>query len=356
MITRRGFLAQGSSALLLSHVASASGCKRSVTREDVLAALARGVALPAMRVLADVDARLSSSLQALPDLPTARDLAAARAALAAAILAWERAYVFRSGPLVESNAFLRARFWPVRQSALHALLLGADAIDDARVAALGVDVKGLFALERLLWERVPSEQGDGFLFERAPVRSRALALALARDVAAHGAQAARLLGDGRAFVQKFAEGGQGQLTLLVTQLVQSVEALFTDRLERVLGLYKSGRLKSGELLGDFSGLSTRALCTSLHEVCALYLGAHEDGLSALVKQAAPSIDAHLRSALSQARSAADAIGSPLEHVVAHDARKIERARERVKAVELGFKVELTSALGVTLSIAAGDGD
>jgi predicted lipoprotein len=354
MITRRRFLLQSSSALALGSAAFA-GCKRNLTRADALSAIAQDVALPAIRALSPVDARLVEAIEALPAAPQRDQLAAPRAALAAAILAWERAYVFRIGPLVESNAFLRARFWPVRASSLHALLGQDDAIDAARVSALGVDVKGLFALERLLWERQEAD-ANALLFELRPERARTLALALAKDVQLRAATAERVLGSGKNFVRSFAAGAQQSLSLLVTQLVESVEAIVTDRYERVLGLARNGRLKQGDLLGDFAQLSTEITCAALDEIRRLYQGRDDDGLGALVKQAAPAIDAHVRRALDEASESAQAIGGPLEQVVRRDASKIERARERAKALELAFKVELPSALSITLSIAAGDGD
>jgi predicted lipoprotein len=157
-------------------------------------------------------------------------------------------------------------------------------------------------------------------------------------------------------VTSFAQAGQASVALLVTQLVETVEVIVTDRFERVIGLQRNARLKPGELLGDFAGLSTQLTLATLRQVEALYLGAHEDGLSALVQQSAPEIDTHLRSLLREALHASAAIAGPLERVVRRDASPIERARERAKALELAFKVELTSALAVTLSIAAGDGD
>jgi predicted lipoprotein len=356
MISRRRFLAQSTSALALAG-GTLGACKRNATRADVLRAIAEGVALPAMRALPEVDARLARAIEALPTALTAGSLGAAQSALAAALLAWERAYAFRTGPLVESNAFLRARFWPVRKSSFHELLLGDGPIDPAHVAQLGVDLKGLFALERLFWERVPGEGGgETFLFELRPERARILASSLAKDVQRRSDEAAALLGDGKAFVEHFARGGQEHVALLVNQLVESSEAIVTDRFERVLGLHRNGRLHPGDLLGDFSSLTTKLTVSALRGLSAIYLGAREDGLCMLVQQAAPAIDAHVRGALSQALQESEALPAPLAQLVARDAAKIERARERVKALELALKVELPSALGVTLSMTAGDGD
>jgi predicted lipoprotein len=249
MITRRKLLVQGASTLAVTSLSfGAAGCKKQLSREDVLATLARDVALPNMRALSQVDAQLLRAVAALPPVARAQELAAPRAALAQALLAWERAYVFRSGPLVESNAFLRARFWPTRKSSFHELLLGQEAIDPARVGALGVDVKGLFALERLLWERLTPAEGERLLFEARPERARSLAIALAQDIQLHGERAEKLRGDGSAFVTRFARAGQASVALLVTQLVETVEAIVTDRLARVLGLHQNGRLKLGELI------------------------------------------------------------------------------------------------------------
>jgi predicted lipoprotein len=354
MSTRRLFLKRGASALLLA-CAAQTGCKRRASREAVLRTIATGVALPAIRALPELDTRLVRAVEALPSAPSLNDLTAARAALAASLLAWERAYTFRSGPLVESSAFLRARFWPVRKSSFHELLLGEGAIDAQRVAQLGVDLKGLFALERLLWERSEGG-GGGLLFTQRPERARALAYALASDVQRRSQQAASLLGDGAAFAARFAQAGQESVALLVNQLVETSEAIVTDRFERVLGLQQNNRLRPGELMGDFSQLTTELTVTTMRGMRALYLGAREDGLSVLVQQAAPTIDAHVRSALAQAVAASEALGAPLAQLVVRDAAKVRSARELAKALELAFKVQLPSALGVTLSIAAGDGD
>lgn len=356
MNSRRRFLLQGSSAIALAAV-GLGACKRHVTRAQVLRSIAEGVALPAMRALSEVDARLLRAIDALPAVLSVQSVGAAREALSTALLAWERAYVFRVGPLVESNAFLRARFWPVRKSSFHDLLLGDAPIDPAHVAQLGVDLKGLFALERLFWERVPREGGgEVFLFELRPERARVLASSLAKDAQRRSDEASALLGDGKKFVERFAGGRQESVALLVNQLVESSEAIVTDRFERVLGLHRNDRLRPGELLGDFSRSTTKLTLSALHGLSSVYLGAREDGLCSLVQQTAPAIDAHVRSALSQALKETAALGAPLAELVVHDAPKIERARERVKALELALKVELPSALGVTLSIAAGDGD
>jgi predicted lipoprotein len=354
---RRRFVLQGCAAFVLGSVPLAAACgrKRPASRGDVLARVASEVAVPAMRVLAALNAQLSRALHALPTAPRGAALDPARKALGLALLAWERAYTFRSGPFVESNAFLRAKFWPVRKSSFEALLLGTDPIDAGRIGALGVDVKGLYALERLLWAPRPDAPGEP-LFSARPERARALASALAADIEKHGQAAAQLLGDGSAFTTRFAADGQASIVLLVNQLIESVEAVVNDRLERALGLHRHGRLKPGELLGDFSGLSTELVCTTLRQVRALYLGPADDGLGLLVKQVAPQIDAHLRDALQAAVAAAEALGAPLEQAVSHAATKLEGARDQARALERAFKAELTSALGVTLSIAAGDGD
>jgi predicted lipoprotein len=354
---RRRFVLQGCAALAFGGLPFAAGCgrKRGSSRADVLASIAGEVAVPAMRAIADVDAQLTRSLRALPPAPHSRHLDAARKALARALVAWERAHAFRSGPWVEANAFLRAKFWPVRKSSFDALLLGSDSIDSARIAALGVDVKGLYALERLLWEQRADAPGEPLITAR-PERGRALASALADDVERHAQAAAELLADGNAFVQRFAADGQASVALLVNQLIENVEAIVTDRLERALGLHEHQRLKPGALLGDFSGLSTELVCVTLRQVQALYVGAADDGLGVLVKQSAPQIDAHLRDALGSALRAVEAIGAPLERAVLQDADKLKRASAQTRALESAFKAELTSALGVTLSIAAGDGD
>src|SRR5262249_15236209 len=154
--------------------------------------------------------------------PSPSSLQAACAAHRSALLAWQRAYAFRNGPLMESSAYLRSAFWPIRPAAVREVLEGREAIDGEFVDSLGGDVKGMFALEHLLYEG-PEEHGAVWLARPDQARALALGVAYADDALGHAKRASQLLGTGDEFAERFVRGGQDSINVLVNQIVGTVD-------------------------------------------------------------------------------------------------------------------------------------
>src|SRR4051794_24943031 len=126
---RRTFLVRVAAGCLVTGFAAA--CEHVVTREEVLASLVRDVALPDCRALEGASAGLSQHIKRWASAPDDAAFSELRASWKQTLLAWKRAYAFRNGPLVESNALLRAMFWPVRGQAIDALIAGSGPLDAA---------------------------------------------------------------------------------------------------------------------------------------------------------------------------------------------------------------------------------
>ena len=238
-LARREFLRGGLVLALFS-----SGCRAHVKdRGAVLAALVREVAAPDAKAVVATSRALVSAVQALAADPTLATLHAARAAFVPALLAWKRAQCFRNGPM--TRAFAQTLFWPPREAALAAALASTTPIDDPFVAALGVDARGVYALESLLFPLEPDDtaalvalSGDSGL------RRRTLVAALGANVEAAAESGASALGDGSAYGAEFARRAQINLSFLVNQMASSVELLAVRRLERVLTLAQSHALSA----------------------------------------------------------------------------------------------------------------
>jgi len=218
-----------------------------------------------------------------------------------------------------------------------------------------VDAKGLFALERLLWER-PRGSEQGWLEGPHAPRGRRFAALIADDIAARAQAALTTLGDGRSFARSFAADAQAALTRLITQNVETLESITVDRLQRALALHEQGRLRLGELPADFSGLSLSISRVQLEALHAQYRGRNERGLSALVAQAAPQIAPRIEGLYQEALGTLAGLERPMADALVQSPAEVKRAHERVKALEIAYKAELSSALAVTLSLVSGDGD
>lgn len=350
---RRDFLALAASATELI-----VGCRRQPpTRQAVLVALVHEVVLPDTKAVATTSRELERAVSSLASAPSTSTMHEARARFVPALLAWKRAQCFRAGPMVETSALVRALFWPARPAAVEAALAETTAINETAVSNLGADARGMYALEYLLFPLEGDEATAAAAFSGdAGRRRRELCRALAVNVARYADSASKSLGDGLAFSTSFAQGGQLSLSALVQQMIETVETLSTNRLELVLGLAQSRMLKPHELEGWPSGTSQAITLAQLTATEQLYRGGKSGGISDLAAASAPAIAERVSQKYAIAVEAVRSLGAPLERVVTTDREKLKSAAAAVKALELALKVDLASALGVTITFQTGDGD
>jgi predicted lipoprotein len=317
-------------------------CQRVPSREDVLRQLVTQRLVPDQRALS---ARSHALTSALASLQPGADASAARVAWREALLAWERVYVFRLGPIVDNRGLLRARFWPLRSEAFAQRVKAPLAPDE--VEQLGVSMRGMYALEWLLFasDTLQADSPDGAL-------ARSAASALAQNVQHYADDAQATLGDGGRLADQLCEHGQETLSKIVNQLVATVETLATDRLAAVLEMHAFKNVRASEVQGAPSGSSRELVLAQLRTSERIYRA----GLAALVVPVAPQIDERVRARFEKALRLVDQVDGPLEQVVHRDRKKLEEAFRALKELEVALKVDLASALGVTLTFTAGDGD
>ena len=235
---------------------------------------------------------------------------------------------------MESNALLRTMFWPVRPREIDSLLGSQRAIDASLLEELGVDLKGLFAMEHLLFD-APREGGSPLERFQGPGGARAseFAVALANDVDRYADSVMAGVADGSLFAQSFSESTEQSLGLLVNQMVATVETITAQRLGFTLELLKNKRLSAEGIEGGKSGLSTQISETLLETTERFYLGVNGQGLGALTKQASEPIHERVRTAFAGARSALKALGAPLEQAAIQNLRGLESATAAARELE-----------------------
>jgi predicted lipoprotein len=345
-------------ALACVLAALAFGCHRTPQKNQILAAVAREVALPIHRGLDAESRNLHAAVTAFADAPSVPTLTAARVTWRKTAVAWRRAYAFREGPLVETSALLRAAYWPSNPKHHQAMLADTAPITADRIQEAGVEAKGLYVIEALLFEGGEPAAAVPALWQgESGARRVQLLRVLAADVQSYGAAiAGRLETGGDAFVNKYAEAGQGSLNRLVNQLIESIEGVAVNRLQLVIGLADSHLLKSSEVEGWPSGSSHLLALAPIEVSQQLYLGGPSGGISALVRNASPEQDERVRAAFALAVAKIEALGGPLEQVVTSKRPALEEAAAVTRNLEITIKTELANALGIALTFVGGDGD
>jgi predicted lipoprotein len=291
---------------LLASACVLPSCRHDQQRSQILRDLVERVVVPNTAALVQSSGRLRDEIARLSVEPTLLTLGAARAQWQRTLLSWKRADVFRSGPIMDANGLLRAMFWPVRTGAIEALVQSSQALDEASIDAIGVDRRGLFALEYLLYPQASAE-GSAAQFTGANGERRTqLARALTGNVLRYADQALR-------------------------------------------------SLAASEIEGGSSGMSQQIALTYLQATEQLYLGAN-GGICQLVRAQSSTADEGIRSDFRQAIALISNLGLPLEQAAGRDVVALDTAALAVKKLERALKTELTSTLGVTLTFSSVDGD
>jgi predicted lipoprotein len=335
-----------------------TGCKRARTQPDVLESLVEDVHAVDVQALLRASRSLLESATRLEAAPGAAEIQAVREAWRAAAVPWKRVHVFRTGPIVDTNALLRASFWPARPAAVDAIVRGTTPLDARVFDTTGVDVRGLFGLEYLLFDRENGVAAPARVAGESGNRARAYATLCAADVVKYAELASNAVGkDGERYATTFAAAGQQSVNRLVGHLVESVETLAENRLALLMWMNRIGRVKPSDVEGFASG-SSRALALATFEASeSIYFGSEDGfGLGTLVEALSPAADEKIRAQFAVARGALLAVDGPLERVVKSDPKKIEVAHKALKALEIVLKADLTGTLGVTLTFTSADGD
>jgi predicted lipoprotein len=344
---RRAFL---SSVGAVSLAAMSGGCGRVSAREQALRGTLERVLLPDARAITEHSRALQARLSAAASPAM---IAEARDAWRSAAVAWQRGAAFPHGPYVETKALLHASFWPIRSEAIAAMLASAEPIDAQRVAALGVNAKGMFALEYLLFEG--ESPGAPWLLGARRDRALASARAFAADVCAQAEMLKNALGDGQAFVRAFAGGGQTNLNRVVNELIRTVESAVV-RIEHLLAAHAWRGFSARDVLGGPSGTSTEMLVTWLAVCERVYGAGSAASLAGLVHAVSPAIHTHATAAFAAALGGLTRLGQPLERAAQADPASLLAAKDTIRQLEVVLRSELASALGVTISFGSSDGD
>jgi len=342
--------------LLMMAISTHAGpSSRTVALRDI----ADKVIAPGYQDLAVRARALTNAVEQLAKAPDAKSLQAAGDAWSATLLAARRLQAFQAGPMTEREYASSFYYWQVLPVRMEAVVESPRAIDKAMVDELGATTKGLFALEYLLFGRTNSEPGaDALKLLAGSERRRSYTLALARDIEMKAGELARdwERSDAQGAKAKFVAGGQESLNVLVNQLASTIESIAENRIKFVLSLPQPVSRQLDRIEGSHSGTSLGGIVAMMEGVRTMYKGGDGSGLDDAVRQVNADLEQRLEEKLDAALAALVGLESPLERAVVEKREEVQKAYEAVRALEIAFKTELPSVLGVTITFNSGDGD
>jgi len=286
--------------------------------------------------------RLHAEVRALSNEPSLERQRVAQTAFKRATVAWKKAYAFRSGPFVSSDAFQHAAFWPVRASLVDGVLAEHEPLDEQRVQQLGVDARGLYALEYLLFGE-NNASAVLRLGEAFGQRVLAYALELSANVLGYADRIHRLLGDGHGYADSVANSGKLSVDSLVAQMLDTL-TIVSGKFARIERARSENRALPFAVEGYFSKTSLDVVVAITAGIKSLYFGGASGGLSELVASVSKPIDDHVREAFRAAEQQLLAVGMPLELAFETQPSRFKAGAAAVAELRHVLDVEMAGAL------------
>ncbi len=323
------------------------------SRRVVYRNLAANVISPLYERLDEATADLATATSALCADPSAANVDAARTAWEHAWQAWNRTKAFRFGPLTDSRAVADIGFM-VDGHKVDTVVDGSNAavgppFTADSVAATGADVRGLAAIEHVLFQRDPTEP-DTCAYAAAAASLVAEKAAMARAAWTEGTNGDPAYAD---LVAKPGNEAYGDSQAVLDDLVNGM-AMALSEATKALADAESAPPDRRDTFGTHGGDHVR---DTLWSVRASYEGSLRDGggrgVGALVADASSDADARFRTNLERATRAARALPPDLERA---KAALVDEAYRRFRALGTNTRAEVASILGVTLSLSDSDGD
>jgi predicted lipoprotein len=337
-------------------------------RPRVLAHVAHAVAEPAFAAFRAAADDAAASAAALCDAPTDATLGAAREAWHAERDAWSRLLPFSYGPIADQMQQGPLDFWPARPDTIEtAITDAADAVDQAYIDGKGTSAKGMPALEYLLFGPDPASVLASLTDPSTGARRCAYAEALAADIAARAAALEAAWSPG--FADTLARAGAGSelyptsqagLDAVVNGSIEALAVMVKSKLDTPLGNLTGAAVDPELLESRFAASSVRELQRSLDGVWSVYHGADlqgpAEGISSLVQAVDPGLDERVRMQHARAVDTMAAIPDPIADALTTDRGAVQLARDELDTLRRMLKLDVASALGVTLSLSDNDGD
>lgn len=340
---------------------------------------------------------LAAGLGRLCDAPTADGLSRARQDWGLARRAWMEAQLYEIGPMTRPRLKAQLGWWPANPERIEALIGGDAALTPDFLSGQGSTVKGLYALEHLLWTTDGDDEAllrglDAELDPAAARRCRYAAAAATAMVhswtqadalwrspraaaAADGATTAKdPPADGSGVTSPLLrfETRQEALNAVVNRMVFVAQEL-DGMLARPLGRRTGGTPQPDAAQGTLSRSTVANVADGLCGLRALWSGdrsahctaptADDQGeaapfpaLGELVRARSPQAADSIARSIAEAIAAVRAVEEPFVQTLAADPDRVEAAFQAVKALERSLATELVGALGVNLTFNANDGD
>jgi predicted lipoprotein len=344
------------------------------SRPAMLRDLGAKVLIPGLQDLQRRSLDLAQAAQVLESEPTVAHVDQTQAAWRETCLAWKRVQWVQFG-IVKDTAYWSALFYKgVYPQSIEGVIRSSRPMDAGYVEEMGAGAKGLYGLEYLLFDLpqgvtawvgpdgkptkvgTPRHSAKALLAGPDGARRRSYVRELARDFSIQLKAAVQVV-EAKDFLAGYAKEAQKNVDLAANGMLNELESGVVNVLRLYVDQFANRALRYDQIEGAASALSVRVLSEDLAGLEKLYRGADGLGFDDYVKQVNPGLAGRLEERFKAAKAAlAEFKDLPVDQALMKHYAAMERAYEQLRELEIQFKLDLMSSLGITLLFSSTDGD
>ncbi len=354
-------------ALLTSSCGGGKNEINNTDRKTVLTNTAEKAVIPAFKDFQNKAEILEKAVLAFSETPDASHLEEARQKWTEAAVSWKKASVFSQGPVEDMFLSGAIDYVSVHYPNIEKAITEGKDIDNAYITSRGSSLKGLKAIEYLLFG--DGSQPDKILatFSGKTGSQRIMYLsALAENIRiSAGSIIEAWLPEKGNYTAEFekADGREAgaSLGVLINKLVSQVNQLKDERVGAPAGNRNNGEPQPELVEAIPSGQSLSLLRSEIQGFESLFTANNTGGIDQLLdkleaKAGGEPLSGKIKDQFAKIYSRIDAIDQPLQVAVFEDKEKVGQLFTDLKQLQVLLEVDVVNNLGILLTFSDSDGD
>jgi uncharacterized protein len=346
----------------------------SFDRKGMLQNIGEKVIVPSFAELDKSAEKLSSAAAEFAGNPDNTHLEIVQNAWKETAIAWKNSELFAFGPYKElvNNIYPNIEY-PINKAGIENLLKGNTSLNSDRIENAGADLKGLFALEYLLFSKNEGNSGvlnrySGDTLTAGRRRQYVRLLSENLKVKTESLKNAWLAGGGNyisTFVSADGKDINSSLGTIINQMVYLMELVRMEKVGKPLGAMNGGTPQPEMAEAAESGNSLVFIRKNIESVENTFRGYGQSGdgkglddlLDHLqVKKDGELLSVQIKNQFQKVYKSLNDITLPLDQAVVTDQSHATALYNELKILLVLFKTDVVSSTGVLLTISDNDGD
>lgn len=346
----------------------------SYNRKALLQNVGKNIIVPSYKLLNDNMQSLYSACSTFTKNPTQQTLDSAQLHWKIAASAWKKCELFNFGPSANliDGYYASIDYHPTNSTVIEENMFALTTIDSAYIANKGSSVKGLPALEYLLFDRTNGDSyilgkytGIDYLSTKRREYVNALCINLKTKSNSLFKAWDELSGNYlTTFINNDGNEIGSSIGLLVNQLAYLTDVIKGEKINAPLGSNSGGVVAPDKVEAPMSESSINHITDNLNSIKLTFNGSSSEntlGIDDLlnylkVKSNDTLLSEKVNLQIIAVQTVLDNLEKPLQKAIVNQPNKVVLVSDELTKLIALFKVDVATALGVSITFTSNDGD